>query len=211
MTFDLGDGYFIRQATADDHDALRKVCLKTGAAGEDATASEDDPGMVGMLWAVPYQVYAPEFAFVIDGPGGVGGYVLGALDTQAFNVHLAEEWYPKLRLRGPDPGPDESRWTGSDHWRRVAWHPSFDLPASLAPYPSHGHIDLLPHVRGRGFGRRAMETLTGALVKAGSPGMHLGVSKANTRALGFYAALGFVPLQAPDLSAHVVTEVMRFG
>ena len=47
------------------------VCLKTGDAGQDATAREDDPQLLGLIFAIPYQVLEPDFAFVIDGPNGV--------------------------------------------------------------------------------------------------------------------------------------------
>src|SRR5687768_5326161 len=81
MVFDFGDGYRLRAALAEDHAALNMVCLKTGDSGKDATAREDDPDLLGLIYAVPYQVYEPDFAFVIDGPNGVCGYILGAPDT----------------------------------------------------------------------------------------------------------------------------------
>lgn len=211
MTSDLGGGYSLRPATEADHEALSLVCLRTGDAGEDATGREDDPALLGLIFAVPYQVFEPDFAFAIDGAAGVVGYVFGARDTAAFNARLAAEWYPMLRLRAADPGPDPSRWRGSDFWRRMIHEPHVAMPASLAPYPSHGHIDLLPEARGRGIGRRAMGILEARLAAAGSPGMHLQVDPRNRRALGFYTALGFETLTSPDLPAGVVTVAKRFG
>jgi len=90
MILDFGDGFFLRRATSDDHAAFRAVCLKTGDAGEDATSREDDPGLMGMIYAVPYQVFAPDFAFAIEGPEGVAGYLFGMPDTAAFNAWLAD-------------------------------------------------------------------------------------------------------------------------
>jgi len=114
MLLDFGDGFSLRQATADDHAALRLVCLKTGDSGQDATAREDDPRLLGNIYAVPYQVYAPDFAFVVDGPEGVVGYVLGASDTAVFNATMRDDWYPRLAADLPDPGLDASRWRCSD-------------------------------------------------------------------------------------------------
>ncbi len=37
-----------------------------------------------------------------------------------------------------------------------------------------------------------MDALLAALVAQGSPGVHLGVNPANTKAVGFYLRLGFV-------------------
>src|SRR5690606_24125337 len=71
-------------------------------------------------------------------------------------------------------------------------HPPATDPDLLVDHPSHLHIDLLPSVQGAGFGRRLLERLFEQLAVAGSPGVHLGVSTANTRAIGFYRAMGFI-------------------
>ena len=65
-------------------------------------------------------------------------------------------------------------------------------------YPSHLHIDLLPEAQGQGFGRRLIERLIGQLDERGSSGVHLGVSKANHRAIAFYRHVGFVEWDGPD-------------
>jgi ribosomal protein S18 acetylase RimI-like enzyme len=181
----------IRQATAADHAALSMVCLKTGDSGADATDREDDPRLLGLVYALPYQVGAPEFAFVTEDDDGVCGYVLGALDTRAFHRFLTEEWFPVVGAGLRDPGPDEGLWRGSDWLRRAILEPEGLPPVDLGLYPAHGHIDLLPRAQGRGAGARAMAHLMGRLARAGAAGMHLGVSDVNARALGFYAHLGF--------------------
>jgi ribosomal protein S18 acetylase RimI-like enzyme len=211
MMLDFGEGFLLRQATPADRDALADVCLKTGDAGKDATAREDDPRLLGLIFAIPYQVLAPDLAFVIDGPRGVAGYVLGALDTQAFNVRLSREWYPRLQAELADPGADTTRWRGSDWARHRIHHPDFDVPEALADYPSHGHIDLLPEARGKGIGRRALAFLESRLAAAGSPGVLMQVAPNNTQALGFYAAVGFVPLSHADLPSYSVYMVKRLG
>ena len=207
----LGDGFFLRQATGGDHDALSTVCLKTGDAGNDATAREDDLALLGLIYAIPYQLFEPDLAFVIDGPSGVSGYVLGALDTKTFNARLARDWYPRLQAETADPGPDRASWRGSDRMRYRIHHPDFAIPEALAAYPSHGHIDLLPEVRGKGIGRRAMALLERRLVAAGSPGLLMQVDPNNRDALGFYQAVGFAPLSHADLPAYSVHMVKRLG
>ncbi|MGO4831169.1 GNAT family N-acetyltransferase [Rhizobiaceae sp. 2RAB30] len=204
MMLDLPGGFFLRQATAEDHPALARVCLATGDAGKDATGIEDDPMLLGLIYAIPSQVLEPDFAFVIDGPSGVSGYLFGAIDTAAFNARLASELYPGLQRRTADPGPDVTKWRGSDWARRLIHHPDFTVPASLSAYPSHGHIDLLPQVRGKRVGRLAMGFLERSLVAAGSPGLHLQVNPRNDKAIGFYRALGYEVLQEADLSPDYV-------
>lgn len=75
-------------------------------------------------------------------------------------------------------------------------HHPFAAPDDVvAAYPSQLHVDLLPHARGRGLGRALLDALFGTLAADGSPGIHLGVGPANTRAIGFYGALGLRTLR----------------
>jgi ribosomal protein S18 acetylase RimI-like enzyme len=191
MILDFGGGLFLRHARETDHDALCEICLKTGDAGKDASWREDDPRLMGQIYAVPYQVLEPGFAFVVDGTSGVVGYLLGALDTANFNARLTAQWYPALRRRVSDPGSNRSTWRNSDWARHAIHHPGLDLPDALAGYPSHGHIDLLPSARGRGIGRRCMRFLEQRLAAAGSTGLHLDVHPRNGNAQRFYAGLGY--------------------
>jgi GNAT superfamily N-acetyltransferase len=211
MMLEFGEGYFLRQASAADHDALAAVCLKTGDAGKDATGREDDPTLLGLIYAIPYQALEPDLAFVIDGPQGVSGYLFGARDTRAFNARLERDWYPRLQAKTADPGPDSARWRGSDWARHQIHHPDLGIPKALAAYPSHGHIDLLPHARGKGIGRRALAFLEQRLAAAGSPGLFMQLDPRNQDALGFYEAIGFAALRHADLPAHSVYMAKRLA
>lgn len=210
MVLDFGDGLVLRHALASDHAALRMVCLKTGDSGKDATAREDDPDLLGEIYAVPYQVYAPDFAFVVDGPLGVMGYILGAPDTTSIYDRMRTEWFPRLAARLADPGPDESRWQGSDWARYALHHPEFTFPPALTPYPAHGHIDLLESARGRHIGARGMRHMMQRLAETGAPGMHLQVSPKNLGALAFYEKLGFSRLSDETLPDHTAFMVIAF-
>lgn len=202
--------FVIRQATDQDRDALSRVCLQTGNAGQDASPTEDDPTLLGLIYAVPYQRREPDLAFVVTDAIGVCGYVLGARDTRDFQSFMEREWFPPLRAGLRDPGRDPATWTGSDWARRVIHEPA-ELPAiDLDRYPSHGHIDLLPRAQGQGLGRRAMERLMQALRDKGSPGMHLGLSPRNLLALAFYHHLGFVTLDQTVPSDDVIYVGMAF-
>ncbi len=186
--------FTLRHATPADHAALCTVCLKTGNAGQDASPTEDDRSLLGLIYAVPYQVAAPDFAFVLADRVGVCGYVLGTPDTAQFQQFMENDWLPPLRKRLRNPGPDDAKWRGSD-WARAQIHQTPTLPpVDLTLYPAHSHIDLLPRAQGQGLGRWAMETLMTALRTAGCPGMHLGLSPQNTKALAFYHRLGFQTL-----------------
>ena len=187
----------IRPYHADDLDALYEICLRTGAAGADATALVDDPLLFGHLYAGPYGLLEPEHAFVVDdGHGAAVGYVLGALDTAAFEARCELSWWPPLRERYPArPGGT----TLDDLLVELIHHRTPSDARHLATHPSHLHIDLLPEVQGLGFGRRLLHTLFEALRSDGSPGVHWGVSTQNQRAIAFYRHLGSEELAADGM------------
>ena len=209
MILDFGNGFFLRPATAADHEALSMICLKTGDAGEDATAREDDPGLMGLVFAIPYRLFEPELAFVVDSPSGVCGSLFGAVNTSSFNARLAEEWYPDLQRRVPDPGADPEQWRGSDWVRRMIHNPDLAIPAALDPYPSHGHIDLLPLARGQGVGRRAIAFLEDQFSRRGSTGYFMPVNSRNLKALRFYERIGLAALPPDSLSEDSVFVARR--
>lgn len=183
----------IRPARAGDLDRLYEICLRTADAGDDATRLHGDPLLVGHVWAAPYLHHAPEHAFVVvDDHDVADGYVLGALDSRAFEAELERSWWPALRERYPLDGVDRSE---RDEQTVALIHDPPRAPDAIVDrYPSHLHIDLLPAIQGRGVGRRLIETLLGSLADAGSTGVHLGVAAENERAVGFYRAVGFTEL-----------------
>lgn len=188
----------IRPFHPNDLDALYEICLRTGAAGRDATDLVDDPRLFGELFAAPYGVFEQEHAFVLDDCGRAVGYVLGALDTTGFEARCEADWWPALRERHP-LRPDGARL--DDLLIHLIHHRSVPPAEVLGPYPSHLHIDLLAGAQAGGWGRRMMATLLDSLRADGSPGVHWGVSSGNTRAISFYRHLGHREV-AVDPSIH---------
>jgi ribosomal protein S18 acetylase RimI-like enzyme len=194
MTDDLA----IRSFQPSDLDALYDICLRTGSAGEDASDLVDDPRLFGEIYAAPYAHLEPEHAFVLAPRAGVPvGYVLGALDTAAFDARCEAEWWPPLRARHPEE-PGGTRL--DDLLVHLIHHRTAPDPEILATHPSHLHIDLLPQVQAQGWGRRLLEAELDALRHDGSAGVHWGVSTRNERAISFYQHLGCQELAANDLS-----------
>jgi len=194
-------GVHVRSYRDEDLPRLYEICLRTAAAGEDATDLVSDPRLFGDVYAAPYAALEPERAFVVDdGAGAAVGYVLGALDTRAFEERCEASWWPALRARHPlgSAGDDlDGLLIGMIHGPHLAEEDT------LREHPSHLHIDLLPEVQGGGWGRRLMERLHDALRAEGSPGVHLGVSTRNRRAIGFYHHLGYVELGADDFTRRL--------
>lgn len=195
----------IRGYRPGDDDALAEVCLRTGAAGEDASGLFTDPDLLSQIYLRPYLALAPELASVVsrdDGPPE--GYVLGALDTRAFEAAAEERWWPTVRERYPRDA------FGSQTLDALLVHlihdPTTESDELLAEYPSHLHIDLLPPLQGGGWGRRLLDRLFAQLVEGGSHGVHLGTARSNSRAIGFYEHLGFT---RSDDNGHSLTMVRR--
>ncbi|MFC0106732.1 GNAT family N-acetyltransferase [Kibdelosporangium aridum] len=182
----------VRPGRLDDVDALYRICLQTGDAGEDATALYEDPQLLGHVFVGPYAVLEPSLAFVAEDEEGVSGFVLGALDTKAFEEELERDWWPELRTQYPDPAGDSL--TQDQQLMRHIHHPDTTPGKYLEDYPSHLHINLLPRTQGQGVGGQLMNTLIDALRAKGSRGVHLRVWARNTRAIGFYRHVGFTEI-----------------
>jgi GNAT superfamily N-acetyltransferase len=176
--------------------------LKTGEEGKDASGLFSDPLLLGQYYAAPYFFYDLSLCFVVEGDGLPKGYLLAAADTPAFNRWMETQWLPTLRRRYPRPFPSAK----SEQERNLVTlihHPLTPpddtspppVPFRIGAYPAHFHIDLLPELQGRGWGRALVETLLEELRNRRCPGIHLGVSANNTGALAFYTRLGFSILE----------------
>lgn len=184
----------MRDATLHDLPGVYRVCLLTGNAGGDASATSTDPDLLGHVWAGPYLLFPEAVALVVHDDEGVAGYCLGVPDTAAFERWVEQVWQPPLRERHP-----RGSGRGSDAGLVERLHaPTHTDEELLAAHPAHLHVDLLPRLQGRGAGRRLVEAMTARLCAAGAPGIHVGVDTANTRAVAFYERLGFTEIGRPD-------------
>ena len=175
-----------------DLDACYEICLKTADNGGDASALHVDPRIVGEVWVAPYLVRHPECAVVVEDEEGVGGYVVGAPDTAAYDDWVDREWFVPLREKYPQGCfPDA---TADAACVSLIHTPPRMPPAVISAYPAHLHIDLLPRLQRRGFGRAMMAALFERVSAAGAPAVHLGCSPENTNAIRFYQRLGFEDL-----------------
>lgn len=183
----------IRNVTMDDLPGLYDVCLKTGDSGQDATLLYENPNLLGEIYVGPYVKFNPDSCFaLIDGEGSISGYSLSTLDTEQFQENCSRAWWSELQDKYQEPAvSSRETWTLDDHLKYEIFNPTPSPTEVLELYPSHGHIDLKPHMQGKGWGKKMMAAIDEALIRGGSPGMHLRVSHINHRALGFYANLGY--------------------
>jgi GNAT superfamily N-acetyltransferase len=187
-------GATIRRYREGERQALYEICLLTGDSGEDATGQYRDPDLLAEVYVGPYLRFAPEHALVGVDDDGVAGYVLGVPDTVAFEAECERSWWPALREKYPTDAFGED----TPDWRivRLIHNPPTASPDVVERYPAHLHIDLLPRLQGHGEGRRLLTALLDGLASAGAAGVHLGVSRQNERAVGFYRRMGFTDVQA---------------
>ncbi|WKB51167.1 GNAT family N-acetyltransferase [Eleftheria terrae] len=183
----------LRPYRPEDLDALYDICLRTGHHGGDATGLYRDRRLLGHVYAAPYAALEPALAFVAEDREGVCGYILGTADTEDFHRRCETAWWPPLRRQYPLPDPADESDT-AHLLRRLHAGAPVELPF-LGSHPAHLHIDLLPRAQGLGLGRGLMQCFVAALRERGVPGVHLGVSALNPRAIAFYERCGFATLQ----------------
>lgn len=180
----------IKPATLRDLDDLYFVALKTGDSGNDATALFRNDQMLGEVFVGPYVTLASETSNLLSESGKTVGYGLCVLDTDHFQSLCMKHWWPRLQIKYA-----ELEHCSEDEWLvREIFSPTPSPSEVIKEFPSHGHIDLLPQVQGKGWGRKMMEHMENQLKAHGSPGFHLRVSAYNERGLKFYAALGYTEL-----------------
>ncbi len=180
----------IRPATLNDLTDLYFVALKTGNSGSDATSQFRNDQMLGEVFVGPYVTHASETSNLLSESGKTVGYVLCVLDTDHIQNLCKKHWWPQLQIKYA-----ELKKFSEDEWLVCEIFSPTPSPSEvLKDFPSHGHIDLLPQVQGKGWGRKMMVQMENQLKNLGSPGFHLRVSAYNKRGLKFYAALGYTEL-----------------
>jgi ribosomal protein S18 acetylase RimI-like enzyme len=179
----------VRAATLADEAALAAICIETA----DAAYRDAEPELIADIWLRPYLRFATPWCRVAEDDAGVAGYIVAVDDTAGFAARTDAAWWPALRRRHPLPDPADER-PRAQLVRRLHAGVLVDLDF-LPDHPAHLHINLLPRAQGVGLGKQLMASLLHALRDAQVPGVHLGVSAQNTRAIAFYEAQGFVPLE----------------
>ena len=186
----LGSGVLLRSAKIADLPDLLRVCLETGDSGKDATHLHKLPDLVGEIYVAPYVIHEPKFAYALVTDDRVVGYLLGVLDTKAFENVLAEKYWPIAKAKYQKI---DAELTSSDQELiKELNKQGFSEESLTAKDPSHLHIDIVEAHQGAGYGKSMIAFLLEELKAAGSAGVHLHMSASNDRARGFYKKFGFV-------------------
>ena len=190
----------IRPATLADLPGIYRVCLVAGYPDEDIGDGRN-PDLLGHVYAGPYVVADASLCAVVVDPLGVAGYLLATADARAFEAWAEEHWWPTLRAQYPAGSSSlalDAEVIGLLHT------PPTSPTELLAEHPAQLHIDLLDRARGTGAGRTLIDDLCARLDARGVRGVHLGVGRDNTHAIGFYRHLGFTDAVLTDDTAWMV-------
>lgn len=171
--------------------ALYAISLATGLAGGDASQLYRDGQLIGHIYAGPYARLLPDRVRVVEDDDGVGGFVLGALDTVSWEGQLELACWPDLRLCYPLPIGAPSDWTVDERRRAMIHHP-VQTPADVVrDYPAHLHLNILPRLQRQGVGPMLLDVWLSLASEQGVNAVHVGVNYANAGALRFWARQGF--------------------
>ncbi|KAI0269134.1 acyl-CoA N-acyltransferase [Gloeopeniophorella convolvens] len=216
----------IRPAVPADAPALSRICLLTGDAGQSAESLHKHGQLLGLFWALPYVLLPSErahtWAYVLaddtapddHSTDAVKGYILGTSNTRAYEAAADAEWWPPLRARFPSEssGDADDERTEADK-RYIGWLHQGVSPAldtCLAVSPAHMHIDLLPEVQRRGWGRKLIGCAVDHLRAQGIGALWLGMDGRNADARIFYEKLGFKGIPgAPDTHVALYFEAWK--
>jgi len=191
----------LRPYMSTDFDALYAISLATADAGADASRLYHDKHLVGAIYSAPYATLDPDLVVVAADEEGVGGFVLGAVDTVSWEERLERSWWPQLRWRYPAPDP-EARGGWTPDQRRISMiHNPERAPIQVArEFPAHLHLNLLPRLQGRGVGTRLFHAWLRLANARGASAIHARINRANARAMAFWSRMGFRPITPPELS-----------
>ena len=181
-----------------DLDSLYAISLATGHVGGDASAFYADNRMMGHIYSAPYAKLCPDTCFVAEDAAGVAGFVVGAVDTRAFEAQLEHDWWPDLRAIYPDPsGTPPATWTADQRRSYMIHHPRRTPDDIAEAFPAHLHMNLLPRLQGRGVGPALLELWFAGARQFGVTGVHVGTNAKNHGAVRFWQKCGFERLSSP--------------
>ncbi len=136
--------FTIRRYRAEDRDAVRALCCKTGFLGEPIDPVFEDQELFADFLTTYYTDHEPESSFVLEVGGEIRGYLLGCrrpLFNQLYSFQQNIVLFIRTLLRYPrytERSRRFIRWIIVNGWREV--------PAAPRRTP-HFHINLLPDAR----------------------------------------------------------------
>jgi GNAT superfamily N-acetyltransferase len=198
-----------RQFRSADLNALYAISLATGHEGGDASHLHEDAKLMGHVYSAPYALLEPSLVLVVVDGDEVVGFAAGAIDTLLWQDVLERNWWPTLRRQYPDPEPASfASWTADQRRASAIHHPERAPRDVVDAYPAHLHLNLLPGAQGKGVGWMLLTAWLDLASERGATAVHVGVNRANLRALRFWSHNGFKDL-SPE--GHVGSRTVWMG
>jgi len=188
----------VRKATEEDEASISRICLLTADAGASATALHDFGELPGLVYAVPYIKFPTTWGFVleVETTRDVVGYILGSIDTRAYERYVAEHWWPALAEKYP---VEKAVKPADISYTRLLRNMQTAPDSSIAFSPAHFHINILEAYQKQGWGRKLISVAVQYLITTGLQGVWLGLDPRNESARNFYKKLQFKAITgAPD-------------
>jgi ribosomal protein S18 acetylase RimI-like enzyme len=174
------------------------ICYRTGFYGEDLTEKRlfKDKKLFAMRFVLHYTHFQPEYCFVYKVDERVVGYLVGTDDTKRQGADFLKTMHPRILRRMYL----YSWWYSLDSFylmkRFLQSDTEIPLDDSIIDmYPAHLHMNVLPGFQSRGIGQQLLDTFVAAMRARGVPGIHLGTSSANVKAVPFYEKNKFILLR----------------
>jgi ribosomal protein S18 acetylase RimI-like enzyme len=174
------------------------ICYRTGFYGGDLSRKKifGDKKLFAMRFVLHYTRFQPEYCFVYKTDGNVVGYIVGTDNTKKQEIDFLETMYPKIRRRMYL----FTRWYSFNSFHRMKGFLMSDSEPEeddtiAEMYPAHLHMNVLPGFQSRGIGQQLLNAFIAAMRNKGIPGIHLGTSSANTKAVPFYEKNKFILLK----------------
>ena len=182
----------LREFRSRDLDALYAISLETGHEGGDASHLYQDAELMGHIYSAPYALLEPGLVLVAVDGDEVAGFAAGAKDTLQWEDVLEQNWWPALRRRYPDPDAASlAGWTADQRRASAIHHPERAPRDVVNAYPAHLHLNLLPSVQRQGVGSILLQAWLELASTRGATAVHVGVNRANLRALRFWRQNSF--------------------
>jgi GNAT superfamily N-acetyltransferase len=181
--------------------AVRELCCRSGDNGDPILVERWE--LFSRIWIEPYEKLLPEWSYAAESGARVVGYLTGCPDSRRF--YRAKAWRMTLPLLLA------IAW---GRYRHVAGAGAFAKQAlGLRPgvesyfsrplrrdltlgYPAHLHINIDVAHRGRGVGRRLIDSYFADLRDQGVPGVHI---FCGAGPVPFYRKQGFQVLESADI------------
>jgi GNAT superfamily N-acetyltransferase len=173
--------------------AIRELCCQTGANGQPIAAERWE--LFAKIWIDPYEKLLRQWSYVAASEGAVIGYLSGCPNSKKFArsrfVYCALPLLLDIAVGRYRRSPDAHRFARRALGLASNAEDGFaaDLRSQIArQYPAHLHVNVGAEYRGRGVGRRLIESFFADLRAVGVAGVHV---LCGPEPVPFYKSTGF--------------------